>query len=290
MKYTVLFFVVVVSLVCTACTITHPTTVLPIWENIQETITGENNNFPDIHHDSIIQVAPKDKYILLSWTTYLYRYALPHEVHIYGSLIDPNIKFDGLKIDDGFSFSGEDVATIQSWILHYANIRIQLPQDLIGRWYFNMNNPSYWPNVLDEKSINTIDHRLVFGSTFFPRFDNWVDSSVIKNITIRVDRTFIYPIKPWMHGGIKFCSEDNEEKGIWKDHADVFSKSVQVKNNIKECIIYRTFNRHGIDRMPQSYHSIEFYLPKKDLRYTITLFNYSEQEAKQVFDTLDIIE
>jgi hypothetical protein len=29
-------------------------------------------------------------------------------------LIDPNIKFDGLKIDDGFSFSGEDVATIQS--------------------------------------------------------------------------------------------------------------------------------------------------------------------------------
>jgi hypothetical protein len=124
MKYSALCIIAIGSLVCTACTTTHPLTVGPSGDLVQTTNT-EINTFPDIHQHA--NLMDKDKYILLSGTTYLYRYALPHEVHIYGSLIDQNISFDGEKIEPNVSFSGETVASIQSGILTYGQIKLKIP-------------------------------------------------------------------------------------------------------------------------------------------------------------------
>lgn len=285
MKYIALLFFVVVSLLCTGCTINHPTAVLSPWESLQYIITGEKKDFPDIHNESIIKAAPKDKYILLSWTTYLYTYALPHEVHIYGSLIDPNIKFNGKQIDAQVSFSWENVATIQSGILYYDNVRIQLPKDLIGRWYFNMYNPAYQLTTSNKQYANNIDHRLVFSDKFVPTPEDYTNKTTKKFIV------FIYNgLNRTNHEKWNFCWESNKFRGVWANISKIFTKTIYQKESIPVCVIYRENEDYELKTTELSKHTLDFDLPNSDIWYTIMLLNYSQQEAKQVFDSLDIIE
>jgi hypothetical protein len=185
------------------------------------------------------------------------------------------------------SFSGETVASIQSGILTYGQIKLKIPTWLIWRWYFNINNPAYW-RTIDKTYAENIDHRLVLSSDFFTPLEEYIWSTE-KQMQILVDNNANNKLfKSWWHFWSPFCSETNKEVAPGEDHADIFSKKITTINNIIFCIIYRDYQRSENEWWPSSNNSIEFYLPNTKLRYTIILFNYSQQEAKEVFDSLII--
>lgn len=255
MKKTFIWIIVLVVIVVWVL-YNNYTKTIPV-DHVQEIITW--HVLSNIHTNKWTYFSEENGYELLTGTTYINIYKLPQELLLYGDLSNPVI-----------SYSGNIIAKIENNNISYKNLQLELPLWL--KWW------KYYLNFSDNdiQSWQQYSWTLSLSESYFD--PNITGKSLILYRGNTSELGFDY----W------FCSEENDKP--WEfasDPAVYFSTGMVASWWISTCIIHRVYDRKPEqNNLKTSRHTMM--ILSWDWYYSITLDNYSLEQAQQLFDSLEI--
>ncbi len=223
-------------------------------------------NSTDITQYNTWYINEKNWYFLVSQSTYVQKYKSSFE--LFGSINNPII-----------SFSGRTIASLTNNLLQYDKIQIALPLGLVWWWYKDENRKGENGMIIQDDNIQS--NILTFSSQFFPQ-----DSGAWHQRILRIKREWIFSPKNMK----TICTIYNNPinpmgSEFYTGH---IIQDIVVKNNIS---YYYTYTTHtwSTGEYNDYYARHNICWSDKTVLYNIILDNYTEEEAKDIFSSLEFI-
>lgn len=187
----------------------------------------------------------------------------PIDQNVFQRITDDEIDTYGKITWSEISYPWKQIATIQWNKIRYKNISIMLPLDMI--WWNHRFSVNSW-SIKNE----------LFWLIDKVRFIQW---------TYNIDKSMAFIIyNDTQNIDIKEFCDDQNLPWAWNRVADSISKEITTEDWIDIYKIYRTYNES------QQESNWELCTIRHDILYKIFVYNYNQENTKEILDSFQFIE